>query len=344
MTQSTQQGPADPPPYLGHRLSGQTIRDLSSNRLDPTGKGTLVDWDSDPRPKTGLDLRGADLSRLDCSDIELPKADLEGANLHGTVLTGANLFNANLRRSVLYRANLERASLVHAKLEGADLRRALLNAAIDFSNSTLHHPHYGSALLSGARWKDANLMDLNWGDIPDVGEEGVARGLEGVAGDEAKRRRINYYRQAAEAYLQLATAFREQGINEVADAFAIRSQELLRKHVLWQTGRYDHWFAATLSCCLANYGYSLARCFGWYAATLLGFAFIYYATTTPVPAQPEQAVSALADSVAIFHGRGFNSPRQFNGLIELVPASEAVLGLIIEAAVIATFAKRILAR
>jgi hypothetical protein len=147
---------------------------LIEGRSDPSTRGVRVTWDEAPRPNTGLNLRGRNLQRVDLTGLQLPKADFEGADLRGTLLNDANLFNANLRGAKLNRARLLGTSLVATRLEGADLRQALVDGATDLSDIRLFNRRHGGALVSGVRWGDANLMDIDWEEIEWFGETRLA--------------------------------------------------------------------------------------------------------------------------------------------------------------------------
>ena len=94
---------------------------------------------------TGLDLRGADLSRANLRntdflearldgarliDADLNYADLSRTRLGGADLRGAVLTGATLQSAVLAGANLAAADLSYVNLTGADLTEARLDGAI----------------------------------------------------------------------------------------------------------------------------------------------------------------------------------------------------------------------
>jgi Pentapeptide repeats (8 copies) len=93
-----------------------------------------------PRPFTGFDLQGQNLSQLDLTGAQLIDANLQGANLigsdltppplgsplysrfgNGTNLSGANLTGANLTTANLRGVWLARANLTNANLTGTNL-------------------------------------------------------------------------------------------------------------------------------------------------------------------------------------------------------------------------------
>lgn len=128
----------------------------------------------------GIDLRGANLSRVDLSSLDLSEANLRsadlsrarlnhinlsGANLQGThfqaaKLAGANLSSANLRGAKLTSADLQDANLTEAELQGADLRRAMLTNA-DLSATNLESANLTGTELQAAKLCSANLKQAH---------------------------------------------------------------------------------------------------------------------------------------------------------------------------------------
>lgn len=94
----------------------------------------------------GVNLSGADLSRLDLRHINFKWATLQGARL-----TGANLSYCCLERADLSLANLEGAQLVGAKMLCANLEGAILRSC------NMEDPAGNSANLEGVNLKNANL-------------------------------------------------------------------------------------------------------------------------------------------------------------------------------------------
>lgn len=64
----------------------------------------------------GLDLHGADLSRVDFSNAHLKECDMIGATLRGANLKWADLTGCRIRR-----ADLTGADLFHTRLDRADI-------------------------------------------------------------------------------------------------------------------------------------------------------------------------------------------------------------------------------
>src|SRR5262249_31802863 len=131
-------------PFAGMKLARADVEWLLASH--DSGRGP-VDWgDEEQRRRQGLDLRGADLSRVDLRGLPLARtlgglagataeqvskaaAHLEGANLHdarleGADLRGARLEGADLRGASLVEADLRGLALERVDLRGADLSRA----------------------------------------------------------------------------------------------------------------------------------------------------------------------------------------------------------------------------
>jgi len=105
------------------------------------------------------------------------------------------------------------------------------------------------------------------------------------------------------AYRQLAAQLRAQGMNEVADRFLYRAQQLQRR-VLLRQGRLGAWLFSWVLALLAGYGYRPGRTVFWYLATVVSFAVAYY-LLGPAQGHTFQPDGALVFSVTSFHGRGF---------------------------------------
>ncbi|XP_033220599.1 BTB/POZ domain-containing protein KCTD9 isoform X4 [Belonocnema kinseyi] len=98
----------------------------------------------------GVNLVGADLSRLDLRNI-----NFKYANLHGCSLEGANLSGCCLERADLSSANLEGAHLVCVKMLCANLEAANLHSC------NFEDPGGLSAIMEGVNLKGANLEGSN---------------------------------------------------------------------------------------------------------------------------------------------------------------------------------------
>ena len=175
-------------PFRGIKLSRADVEWLLATHEH--GRGP-IDWsDEGQREREGLDLRGADLSRVDLHNLplactiadvtwniyldlteeqhlmaalQLEGADLKGAHLEGARLEfahleGADLRNAHLEGALLGRAFLVGAYLASAHLEGAGLYSAHLDEAFLWDaylqGAVLQSTHLEAARLRRPPYKD----------------------------------------------------------------------------------------------------------------------------------------------------------------------------------------------
>lgn len=134
----------------------------------------------------GVDLSGADLSRLDLRHINfkwanlrkcrltwanlsyccLERADLTLANLEGAQLVGAKMMRANMEAAHLRSCNMEDPAGNSANLEGVNLKDADLDGSqmagvnlrvATLKNANLQNCHLRQAILAGADLENCNL-------------------------------------------------------------------------------------------------------------------------------------------------------------------------------------------
>lgn len=300
-------------------------------------------------------LMRATLVRADLARVNLVEANLTGATLGGGTLAGADLSRANLAEADLHgadlagaalrEANLPRANLRKANLTGADLRQAHLSVETVLAQATLST----TTSLVDVVWNNAPLVSIAWDALPVLGDETRARMRRD---DEGKKKaaatRRNEYEVAARAYRLLAAALRGQGLIERADRYAYRAQ-VMQRVAQRRRHHYLRYAGSMLLSLLAGYGYRPLRTLFWYVAVIGGFAAAYFAAThgllavglPPSQIQPLAWYEALVLSVSSFHGRGFFQPVQSLGdPVAILAAAEAVVGLFIEIAFIATFTQR----
>jgi uncharacterized protein YjbI with pentapeptide repeats len=360
-------------PFKDIKLSRADIEWLLATHEN--GRGP-VDWnDESQHEREGLDLRGADLSRVnlqnlpltglrgglntnDRRDVTATERDMAAINLEQANLSKAQLQRVNLRRAHLRGADLTWAQLQNADLRGAQLQRVNLSNAdlsgtylqrTELENTTLDgvilsDTPYGAAFLADVRWGDANLAVVDWRHVKKLGDEYLARQWIGSQGQvKEKRVRLSEYRAAVRANRQLATMLRDQGLNEDADRFAYRAQVLQRK-VLGLQGNVLMYAFSLLLDILAGYGYRPGRFIFSYLLVIVAFAAVYYGFTQ-VTMHPLSLDGALIFSITSFHGRGFfPSGFSYNDPVTIVAALEAFIGLILEISFIATFTRRFFSR
>ncbi len=334
----------------------------------------------------GALLREAHLEGANLTKVHLERAALRGAHLEGAFLTyaqlegaapnkahleGATLIEAHLEGAFLYGTHLEGANLTKAHLEGADLRRAHLESktytpddadltrirqwAHDFpetllpadlrlafldTTTALDGIHLGDAKdgtvqVADVRWGGVNLAVVDWTPFTDK---------KAVLGDEQAARENGP--RAVRANRQLATALRDQGLNEAADHFTYRAQTLQRA-VLRGQRQWGGWLFSLLLWALSGYGFRLSRILAAYGGVLAFFTVVYW--LMGVHSFPrESGMQALWDSFLVslstIHGRAAFEPPERWSLAAWVAAVESVVGIVIEGVFIAMLVQRFFAR
>ena len=217
---------------------------------------------------------------------------------------------------------------------------------------------YGTVRLADVRWGGANLGVIRWKTMHMLGDEWAARKggkserpthAERIQGGHGpKVLRLEHYREAERANRQLARQLREQGLNDDADYFAFRAQ-LVHRLVLIRERQILPYLGSRFLAAIAGYGYKPARSLCAYLGVLICFAFLFFLAgngwlTFGLGASQYENLpwyEALILSVSSFHGRGFFQPLQTLGdPVASIASVEAVFGLFIEVAFIATFTQR----
>ena len=357
--------PSPVPRATWAKLSDNCARPQTTSSFGTPSVWTRCTWraPSSARRTWRAPLRGAP-GRATSSQAHLERADLRAAHLEGKTYPPDD---ADLLRIRVVTPDFP------AVLSPADLRGAVFDPATNLEGVTLGDGR-GSVRIADLRWGGANLAVVDWTPLLDherrrpfarrqpsypLGDEREAWGWQpqpfkppvGKPTRAALRQaraehdanqakaRLDTFRAAVRANRQLATALRDQGMNEEADQFAYRAQVLQRQVFRLQRKRGRAALSAFLDL-LAGYGYRPGRSLVAYLIAILGFAVGYYFIGQAVgPAfQPD---GALVFSMTSFHGRGF-----FPGGISIedpitkLAALEAFVGLIIEISFIATFTQR----
>jgi uncharacterized protein YjbI with pentapeptide repeats len=357
-------------PFKGLRLSRADVEWLLGEHEDGLGP---VDWaDPNQRCRDGLDLRGADLSGVDLAylplartrggltpdeyvpifgnqlwnssqaAIDLRRSNLFQTHLEGSTLTWAHLEDASCDRSYLQKADLGDAymagtSLRRAQLSGANLRFCTFDERSNLNYAVIASTTEGCVRVGDTSWGGANLALIDWATIEALGDEEAAYAAKRNAA-KTQVERLTSYRTAVRANRQLAVALLAQGASEESARFAYRANRLER-NVLRYNHRYARYmFNFTLDL-LAGFGYRPLRTLIIYLVTIVTFALIYVAMTgTPLP-------EAFIFSVTSFHGRGMVPTRaSVSTPAAQLSMFEGVIGLVVEAALIATFTQRFLGR
>ena len=135
-------------PIIKNRLVGWANQD----ELRPGA--VLVDREFNNMSLVGVDLEGANLTR-----VSFRNALLYGANLSEAVLREASLVQSDLSRARLIAADLSYATLKLANLRDASLVHANLRAA-DLTDADLKGADLSGAQLYGAVLHGANLSEV----------------------------------------------------------------------------------------------------------------------------------------------------------------------------------------
>jgi len=260
-----------------------------------------------------------------------------------------------------------------ASLTAADLREAVFDASTKLEDITLGDAQHGAVSVADVRWGGVNLAIVDWTLLiepePCLGDERAAwdwkpapftppsntkltrqelRAARAAHDQEQAQEKLETFRAAVRANRQVATALREQGMNEEADQFAYRAQ-VLQRQVFWQQHKRGRatfsWFLDRV----AGHGYKPERSLYTYLLVLATFTILYLLAgdgilTFGLPATQFHQIAwyeAIVLSVASFHGRGFFQPVQSPGdPVAILAAIEAIFGLFIEVSFIATFTQR----
>lgn len=324
--------------------------------------------------REGLDLRGADLRREDLSGLPLTQVHggLDSDEWFDASETQRVQARIHLEGATFNRTQLEGATLSEAHLERAYLRLVFFDAATSLKDVTLRAEGSGSAKVADVRWGGVNLAVIEWGPIiaSGLGDEQAAWAWQAVpfepdeqyktlsrkAQAEARSQwqakqaadRVDTFKAAVRANRQLATALRDQGMNEEADQLAYRAQ-MVQRQVYRQQGKRSRSLLWGFLDLVAGHGYKPGRSLLTYALVLAVFTGLYLLAgqgiiTFGLPPTEYHSLpwyEALVLSVASFHGRGFFQPVQSPGdPIAILAAIEAVFGLFIEVSFIATFTQR----
>jgi Pentapeptide repeats (8 copies) len=373
-------GPKDAPgdlPYLD--LRGALIGEIDLTQANLSGTRMEGVYLEGARLK-GADLEGVQMEGAILTLAQLENAACWGANMRDASLSGAQCrgadLSADLRGADLQSARLENVDMRWAELQGAflkgaylaatetcpgaDMRGAVFDAGTRLEEVVIGGP-YGSAVVADLNWGGANLSVIDWALVKELGDDQKAcRAAEAERGKGKNRhdwsdaaedawyadwhdprpRALEAYRDAVRANLQLATALRDQGVNDVAARFAYKGFNLQRK-VLWSEGRWPSLAGALLLWLTSGYGYRPWRSVATYVTAILAFAsmfhFLGHGTVPPLTWH-----RALVFSIASFHGRGlFPSGVTIGDAITVAAAAEALLGLVVEIVFIASFTRRV---
>ncbi|GCE15962.1 pentapeptide repeat-containing protein [Tengunoibacter tsumagoiensis] len=275
------------------------------------------------------DLQGADLTNADLQDADLTATKLTYATLENTHLARAQLNKADLRE-----ARLEGANLSKANLQGADLRETLLDDRTKLDGAHLGGGGTSEISLVDIRWRNANIAVIDWQGLKMLGDEQRAR-QEGTQ---------NAYKIALRANRQLALVLREQGLGEEADFFAYRAQVIRRAILKLRKRTFHQYLFSWFLNLLAGYGYKPIRSLIFYVISIFAFALAYFFFDF-FTHQPKNFAIELLISLNNFHSHGLFLVQEITGsLPDVLGTLEGIVGLLIEASLIATFTQRYFGR
>jgi hypothetical protein len=278
---------------------------------------------------------------------------MSGTILRYTHLEEASLTHARLDGAQLAAAHLESADLYGVHLAAsipADLTGVHFNKDTKLDRATFVNPVGIGPRLAGVQWNNVSLAQTDWSALRQLDDEVVAQKAKGL-GHTGGDRQLHAYQRAVQAYRQLATALRGQGLSEDADRVFYRAQALQRQ-VLLRQGHVGRALGSGLLDLISGYGYKPMRSAITYLLVILVFAAAYFALTnlSPTPFLPSHSsplawYEAIVLSISSFHGRGlFPSGLSLGDPIAILAAVEAIVGLLIEITFIATFTQRFFAR
>ncbi|MBV9282598.1 MAG: pentapeptide repeat-containing protein [Chloroflexi bacterium] len=179
-------------PFKGVRLERADIEWLLATHEE--GRGPVDPNDETQRDRVGLDLRGANLSRIQLSNLPLARTagdatrptlqelTPEQRRLAAIDLRGAHLVDAHLEGSCLDYADMGHADLRGCHLEGArlwgvSLREANCDGAhlegADLWNAHLEGAFLYRAYVQGARMHEAYLAGVHFNELHVTDENGV---------------------------------------------------------------------------------------------------------------------------------------------------------------------------
>lgn len=342
--------------YLGHaRLQGADLDSAYGLEADFTAAQLQDAYGANAC------LQGASFWDAHAERAEFWAAEFHGAWFQGAHLEGADVHQADFGGESLPSGILEAMRQwdedVSPIIPPAHLNGVFFDGATNLRDISLGNEEYGYAKLADVHWNDVNLAVVDWTcirrglmhigkriDAFELGDEREANQATYSDGDpKDKARRLKEYRDAVRAYRQLATALRDQGLNEDADRFAYMAQNLQRQ-VLWRQHRYGAAFGSWLLNIVAGYGYKPMRTLAVYLLALVSFAIAYFILGQTVGPHLSP-LGAFVFSMTSFHGRGFfPGGIVLDDPITVLAALEAFVGLVVEVSFIATFTQRFFAR
>jgi len=302
-------------------------------------------------------LQNANFIQADLTDAYLYEAHLEGALFTDATLTGCDLRRASLSGETrLNKAHLNLASLEQLRLGDANL------AVVDWSEVKKLGDQKEAREWQKRDYRYRVPRDTRVQRIAQWWKPRVGTSVKEPPTPEIQRQRLrgrfktwperaDDYRAAARAYRALSVALDDQGLAREAARFQYHAEVMGRKAAFFR-GEALQWFVSLLLGWFAGYGvFQIWRLFISYAVIIIAFASFYW-TRLGYLANPLaifnaatriDLASVLLLSVTIFHGRGFSGQSLASGDVLLAVAAtiEAVLGVVVEALLVAALVRRI---
>lgn len=201
---------------------------------------------SSSNSSAGYDLRGIQLVGQNLDSVVLIYAYLDGANLINSRFIDAVFDSTSLEEAHLERANLQGATLWYANLQGANLERTSLRGAklwhSNLQGAILRHTNLKEADLFEARFDTTdlwltslgeaqNIRDIVWGDS--LHNRYFIYGEMKGDSEHIAKEREKTFRRAENTYRDLKVIYRKEGMDDIANEFHFRENEVHNKRIQW---------------------------------------------------------------------------------------------------------------
>jgi uncharacterized protein YjbI with pentapeptide repeats len=304
---------------------------------------------------------GADLRDVDFTEAVLRGSRFDAANLGGASLVRCKLTRASFRSAYLFQTRLAGSRLLWAnfgpagidqKVEASLEKAGWLGFITDepamqylqlAANLTQARFDAESELNDIFLWKakeiNPQVADVVWGDVNLT----VVSGWGVKTGDETRAEHgsdPDLYDRAARTNRQLAVHLRGQGLSDASDFYGYRAK-VCERRTFWLRHAYLRWAGSTFLGGICGWGFRPGRTVLWYLTLLLSFWAGYARTVRHL-----SGFQDLVLSVSAFHGRGvfISNLQSLSQPASALVITEAVLGLLIEATFVATFAQRFIGK
>ncbi|NQT22210.1 MAG: pentapeptide repeat-containing protein [Candidatus Omnitrophica bacterium] len=299
--------------------------------------------------KTGISLKGANLSKVVLRNLDLSRSDFSGAILSRADLSGSSLFDTNLKGAELLGANLSGSDLTSASLEGADLTKSNLFGArlwhADLKSANLIEANLSSTDLWGTRLFDVRLWHTNLTNVSSLSRENFTH---------RKNRYTTHCRineqgilSSEDGYRSLKRHFLARGrYNEASWA---SYKEKNQEKALLKKNRNPAYLPSLIMNILCGYGEKPNRIIMSSFFVVVGYATIYKILGAIRAADTPAYILSMGDyiyySVITFTTVGYGDfiPKAAP-LFRLLAASEAFIGTFMIGLFIFTLARKYAAR